>query len=322
MDLVTFGEAMVRLSPSRHQRIENARGFDAYIGGTELNTAVGAAHLGIATRWLSRLSENALGRLIAHRAREEGVETLVEWTSGDRIGLYFIEHGFAPRQANVLYDRAGSAVSRIAPGSIDWAAVFRGARWFHISGITPALSDSAAAVTGEALETAKAVGLTVSYDVNYRVNLWSAERARAVQESFMKYVDLLIVSEEDARSIFSATGDTPELLARVLSKRFRVGAVAITVRDSTDGCGGVVVADDSVHSAPRHEVAVVDRVGTGDAFSAGLIAGRLESRDWDDALQCATALAALKLGTAGDFSLSTRADVERLLQASRERESR
>ena len=146
MDLVTFGEAMIRFSPPASQRLEQATSLEASVGGSELNVAVLAAQLGLASRWVSRLPDNALGHRIADRAREHGVDARVEWTADGRVGLYFVEIGGA-RISSVLYDRAGSAISRVTPGSIDWASVFRGARWYHVSGITPALSDGVAKVT-------------------------------------------------------------------------------------------------------------------------------------------------------------------------------
>src|SRR5687767_6855779 len=202
MELITFGEAMVRLTPPGFQRLEQARSFDAHVGGAELNVAVPAARLGIASRWVSRLPENALGHMIANRAREHGVDVHIQWATADRAGLYFAELGAAPRASSVLYDRAASAMSRVTPGTIDWPAVFRGARWLHLSGITPALSESAAKVTAEALVAAKTAQLIVSYDLNYRRKLWSAKEARAVQEPLMEHVDVLITTEEDTHVVF------------------------------------------------------------------------------------------------------------------------
>ncbi|MEX2153445.1 MAG: sugar kinase [Gemmatimonadaceae bacterium] len=308
MDLVTFGEGLVRLSG-----LGDARRLDAHVGGAELNVAVAAARLGTAARWISRLPDNALGRFIEGSARVHGVEARVEWTADGRVGLYFLEQGSAPRQSSVVYDRAGSSFSQIAPGTVDWLSLLRGARWFHVSGITPALSESAAAVTDEALKAAKAAGLTVSYDVNYRVKLWNASRARAVQEALMRYVDLLVVSEEDARTVFDARGESADDLARALAKRFAVDAVAVTVRDSVDGIGAVVVASGATYAGPRHNVEVVERVGTGDAFTAGLIVRRLENRGWEEAVRFATSIAALKLTMPGDFFVGQRSDVEGLL---------
>src|SRR5437868_11254349 len=202
MDLVTFGEAMVRLTPPSFQLLEQAHSLDVYVGGGELNVAVAASRLGVGARWVSRLPENPLGHVIANAACEQGVDGYIEWTADDRAGLYFAELGAAPRASNVLYDRAASAISRVTPGSIDWAAVFGGARWFHVSGITPALSKSAAIVTEESLGAAKKAGLTVSYDLNYRSKLWREKKARAVQEPLMEHVDILITTEEDTRVVF------------------------------------------------------------------------------------------------------------------------
>ena len=162
---------MVRLTPPAFQRLEQAHSLDAYVGGGELNVAVAASRLAVTSRWVSRLPQNALGRMIASRAREQGVDAHIEWTAEDRAGVYFAELGAAPRASSVLYDRAASAISRITPGRIDWPSVFDGARWFHVSGITPALSESAAKVTAEALVAAKKAGLGVSYDLNYRSKL-------------------------------------------------------------------------------------------------------------------------------------------------------
>src|SRR4051812_28393022 len=215
MDLVTFGEAMVRLTPPDFQRLEQARSLDVCVGGGELNVAVAAARMGISSRWVSRLPDNPLGRMIANRAREQGVDVHAQWTADDRAGLYFAELGAAPRASSVLYDRADSAISRIAPGEVDWSAVFSGARWFHVSGITPALSESAAQVTGEALIAAKKAGLTVSYDLNYRSKLWDAKKARAVQEPLMEYVDVLMTTEEDTRVVFGIGGEARDNFAQV-----------------------------------------------------------------------------------------------------------
>ena len=306
MDLVTFGEAMVRLSAPPDQRLEQARSFDAYAGGSELNVAVVAARLGVKARWVSRLPDNPLGRMIAARAVEQGVDAQVEWTPDGRVGLYFLESGAAVHISSVVYDRAGSAFSRIAPGDVDWTAVFKGARWYHVSGITPALSDGAAQVTRESLGAAKNAGLTVSYDLNYRVKLWTAEKARAVQEPLLEHVDVLVIAQEDARLVFAS--DSPESLAQ----RFNLSAVAMTLRDNP--CSAIVLADGERHLAPRHEVNSVDRIGAGDAFTGGLIVSRLEGRSWNETVRFATATAGLKHTIPGDFCLIHRGDVERLLQ--------
>lgn len=337
MDLVTFGEAMVRLTPPGLQRLEQASSFDVYVGGGELNVAVAAARLGVASRWVSRLPDNALGRMIASKAREQGVDVHVEWAADARAGLYFAELGAAPRASSVLYDRAASAISKVTPGSIDWASVFAGARWYHISGITPALSDGAAQATAESIVAARRLGLTVSYDLNYRSKLWSAKQARAVQEPLMEHVDVLITTEEDARVVFGIGTESKDgyahvdaaahaEVARALAKQFAVGAVAITLRENPrvllNNWSALVLADGNVHTAPRYEVEVVDRIGAGDAFSGGLIVSRLEKRGWDDAVRFATAASALKHSIPGDFCLVTRAEVDQLLLGASLRVSR
>lgn len=330
-DLVTFGEAMLRLTPPSFQRLEQAHSLELFVGGGELNVAVGASRLGLSTRWVSRLTESPLGRLIANRALQQNVDvSFVQWTRDDRVGLYFAELGAAPRASSVLYDRAGSAISRVTPGTIDWAAIFAGVRWFHVSGITPGLSESAAAVTEEALAAAKTGGLTVSYDLNYRSKLWSAEQARRVQEPLMRHVDVLITTEEDARVVLGAEGGRSSasygsvdaasyaVVARELQDRFGFEAVAITLRENPkvwlNSWSALVCADGRTYDGPRYEVEIVDRIGAGDAFAAGLIFGRLAIGDWDAAVRYGTAVSALKHGTPGDFSVSGREEVEQLLK--------
>ena len=335
MDLVTFGEAMVRLTPPNSQRLEQARAFDVYVGGGELNVAVAAARFGVPSRWVSRLPDNPLGHLISNRARELGVDVQVEWSSTDRAGLYFAELGAAPRASSVLYDRAASAISKIAAGKIDWASTFSGARWFHVSGITPAISTSAATVTGEAIRAAKKAGLIVSYDLNYRSKLWSPEKAREVQEPLMEHVDVLITTEEDTRIVFGIgaprtyehlESESYDEVARSLQKRFDFKAVAVTLRENPlvllNSWSAIIVADGELYRAPRYEVEVVDRIGAGDAFSGGLIAARLENQSWDQAIRFATAASALKHSIPGDFCVVTRAEVDQLLRGASLRVSR
>ncbi len=333
MELVTFGEAMVRLTPPHFQRIEHTTSFDVHVGGAELNVAVGASRLGTTARWVSRLPTNALGRMIANRARQHGVDlSCVDWAQDGRAGLYFTESGAAPRASSVLYDRAESSISRLAPGTIDWSAAFAGARWCHTSGVTPALSPSAAAATSEALAAAKAAGLTVSYDLNYRAKLWSAESARVVQEALMRNVDVLITTEEDARVVFgvaegqadanfrSVDSESYGRVAKVLAERFGFKAVAITLRENprvwSNSWSAILYADATVYKAPRYEVEVADRIGAGDAFSAGLISAMIRAGDWQTALQQATALSALKHTIPGDFALFDQEEVERVMRGS------
>src|SRR6516165_6440517 len=226
-DLISFGEAMIRLSPPDFQRLEQARQLNVQVGGAELNTAAGLARLGRSSAWVSRLPANPLGRVIANRAREAGVGIEhILWTTEDRAGVYFVEFGAAPRASSVLYDRAGSAAARVTPGMIPWDKVLAGARWFHVTGITPALSGSAAEATREALQAARKANLKISIDLNYRAKLWSPAEAGRWMTDFMPHCDVLITTEEDAERVFGVTGTDYEDVARRLVARFPVEIVA------------------------------------------------------------------------------------------------
>src|ERR1043166_2615676 len=185
-DVITFGEAMIRLAPPDFRRLEQARSLALQVGRAELNPAVGLARLGRTSAWVSRLTDNPLGRLVANHAREAGVSTEhVVWTKEDRVGVYYLEFGAAPRASSVLYDRKGAAIANLKPGTVPWARVFAGVKWFHVTGITPGLSSSAADVTREALIAAKKAGVKTSIDLNYRVKLWSPEQAGKCMSELM-----------------------------------------------------------------------------------------------------------------------------------------
>jgi 2-dehydro-3-deoxygluconokinase len=316
MVLVTFGEAMVRLTPADRQPLALTKRFDVYVGGAELNVAVAAAKLGVETRWVSRLPDNPVGRMIASRARDEGVDvSCIDWTPNGRAGVYYVEVGAEPGTTNLTYDRAGSAMALVEPGMIDWTRALRGARWLHVGGITPALSDSAAATLEEAMRAARERSVTVSYDLNYRPKLWSAERARATQEPLLPLADVLIAGEDAARLVFEAPNGEADRLVLDLQEWYAVPVVVITLRDgkrARSTCwSALVAADGCVHRAPAIQCDVVEPVGAGDSFCGGLIAGRLRGDSWETAARSGAALAALKHGPPGDFSSATHADVER-----------
>src|SRR3954453_12360661 len=232
-DVITFGEAMIRLSPPNFRRLEQAKSLDLQVGGAELNTAVGLARLGRTSAWVSRLTDNPLGRIIANHAREAGVGTEhVVWTKDDRVGVYFLEFGAAPRASSVLYDRKGAAIAGIKPGMIAWEKVFGGAKWFHVTGITPALSPGAAETTLQALQAAKAAGLGTSVDLNYRAKLWTQEEAGRCMSDVMKLTDVLITTEEDTERVFGITGKDYEDGAAQRGKGFGLKAVAIPLREN------------------------------------------------------------------------------------------
>jgi 2-dehydro-3-deoxygluconokinase len=317
-DVLTFGEAMVRLTPPHFRRLEQTYSLDVEIGGAELNTAVGLARLGRIVGWVSRLTDNPLGRLIANRARETGVAVdRVLFTDADRVGLYFLELGAAPRASGIVYDRADSAMARIAPGMIDWATTFRGVRWFYVTGITAALSSSSAAATLEALKAAKAAGLTTALDPNYRAKLWSVEAARAWLTEAIPSVDVLVSNPEDVERFFGVPGGDIERAAADAVSRLRLKAIALTLRQTPSVWRNVVsavgYAGGRFVRSKSYEVEIVDRLGSGDAFTAGLLHGLLDD-DLEAGLECGVAMSALKHSVPGDFPWLTKAEVDGLLQ--------
>jgi 2-dehydro-3-deoxygluconokinase len=318
MDVITFGEAMVRLAPPGHRRLEQATGLDIEIGGAELNTAVGLARLGRTSAWVSRLTDNALGRLVAGRAREAGVSTRhVLFTDVDRVGLYFLEHGAAPRASSILYDRAESAMARIEPGMVPWSAVLDGSVWFYTTGITAALSPSAADATLEAMRAAKAAGVITCLDPNYRAKLWTPEAARDWLTEAIKSTDVLVTNPEDIERFFGVPGDDPPTAAAAAAERYQLLTVAMTVRQTPSVWRNVISAvghaGGRTLQAPSYEVEVVDRLGSGDAFVAGLLHGLLDG-DLEKGLRYGTAMSALKHTIPGDFAWLTRAEVEGLME--------
>jgi 2-dehydro-3-deoxygluconokinase len=317
-EVITFGEAMIRLSPPNFQRFEQANSLDLKVGGAELNTAVGLARLGHSAAWVSRLTSNPLGKLIANHAREAGVSSEhIVWTTDDRVGVYFLEFGAAPRASSVIYDRKGAAIANVKPGTIPWAHIFAGARWFHVTGITPGLSASAAEVTKEALVAAKAAGLQTSIDLNYRVKLWSPEQAGKCMAELMGHCDVLITTEEDIERVFGIKGKDYEESADLTAKRFGLKIIAITVRENPlvwkNSWTAIAYQKGQILRTRSYEVEIVDRLGAGDSFAAGLIHGLLEG-DLQKALDFGVAASALKHTIPGDFNWITRDEVEAMLK--------
>lgn len=326
MDVITFGEAMIRLAPANFRRLEQAYSLDVEIGGAELNTSVGLTRLGRTSAWVSRLTSNPLGRVIANRAREAGVAIdRVLFTDEDRVGVYFLECGAAPRPSSIVYDRADSAMAKIRPGMIDWKAAFAGARWFYATGITAALSATAADATLEALQAAKAAGLTTCLDPNYRAKLWTVEQAKSWLTNAIAFVDVLVTSPEDIERFYDVPGADVERAAAEAVVRFGLKAVAMPLRQTHSVWRNTVSAVG--HASGRfirsksYDVEVVDRLGSGDAFVAGLIHGLIDD-DLERGLEFGTAMSALKHTIPGDFPWLTSADVENLIQGSGLRISR
>ncbi len=315
LDVVTLGEAMIRLSPPGHQRLEQATSLNVAIGGAELSVAVGVARLGLKSSWITKLPKNPLGRRIVNQAREQGVDvSRVVWAPEGRAGLYFLEAGAAPRSSSVLYDRKDSATSRLAPGDVDWGFL-KDVGLLHTTGITPALSESCREITIEAIRAAKKAGCKVCFDVNYRSKLWSPKEAEAVLTPIVKMVDVLIAS--DAATIWGVEGE-PEHVVGEMKKRFGVPVVAMTVRED-DGVlrtrtSSVAIADRRYAGRKTYDTEVVDRLGAGDSFAAGLIYGYLKG-DIQMALDYGDAMAAYKATIPGDVNYATKEEIDLLVSS-------
>jgi 2-dehydro-3-deoxygluconokinase len=326
-DVVTFGEAMVRLSPPHSQRLEQARSLDVNVGGAELNVAVGVTRFGMKSAWVSKLPKNGLGWLIRDRAQEFGVDcSHIVWSDKGRAGIYFVEFGASPRASSVLYDRGSSAISMVQPGEIDWSKIFSGSKHFHLSGITPALSASAAETTVEALKAAKKAGCTVSYDLNYRKKLWTPADAKRIQEPMMANVDILITTEEDTNVVFGIKEKDYETVAEKLAQTFKFKIVAITLREDLsvlrNNWTAIAFQDGKIYKDRKYEVEIVDRVGAGDSFTAGFLYGWIKDKDIQKGVQYGNAFAALKHTVPGDFNWNTLEEVEAQLKGAGLRISR
>src|SRR5437763_319345 len=308
-DVWTMGETMVRFTPRGYTRLEDAHELEVRTGGAESNIAVALARLGLRVAWVSKLPRGPLGSLIARRIRSHGVDVdHVVWTDHGRAGLYFIEPGAAPRPTRVIYDRAASAASTLEPSDLDWK-VLDSVRHVHLTGITPALSDSCRRTVDRALAEARQRNCTISFDVNFRGRLWGPAEARVALAPLVARVDLLICTEADARLVFQLAGGYQELL-RGLAAMCHARAVALTL-----GSNGAGVYDGTRHLQPSaFEVSVVDRVGAGDAFGAGLLWGCLQD-DLQLGLNYGMAMAALKHSIPGDEFSATREEVETLIES-------
>jgi 2-dehydro-3-deoxygluconokinase len=324
--VVTFGEIMMRLATPGYLRFSQAPSLELTYGGGEANVAVSLANFGLDTQFVTRLPKNDMAQRAINELRGLGVGTDHIVRGGERIGIYFLESGASQRASKVTYDRAHSSIAQIQPGEVDWNAVFEGAEWFHWTGITPALSDSAAAVTREACEAAEKLGLTISADLNYRKKLWSREKAGQVMGGLMEFVDLCIANEEDAESVFNIKGAEVtsgqiehgqyEDVARQLAARFHFKQVAITLRESfsasRNGWSGMLYADGRSYFSRRYDISIVDRVGGGDSFAGGLIYALLRGDDPERAIEFAVAASCLKHSVPGDYNRVTLDEVETL----------
>src|SRR5437763_8311582 len=296
-DLLTCGETLLRLSPPGLQRLDQTRLFEIGIGGTELNVGCGLARLGRRVAWVSRLPEGPLGRIVDGEARRHGVDTRwVRWIDGARLGLMFFEPGPAPRNARVIYDRKHSAAAELAFEDAPWEALIAVSTRVHLSGITPALGPSCRALVAHVAALA-AAGKPVSYDLNYRATLTTPAEARAMLETIAPHLELFAVAERDAQAVLGFT-EAAERLAEAIAARYGVPLVALT-RPPGEEPGDLLLARGVVRYAPRYPVEIVDRIGGGDSFVAGLIRGLIEG-DFDIAIRLASYAAPIALATPGD----------------------
>jgi 2-dehydro-3-deoxygluconokinase len=328
--IITFGEIMLRLSPPGFERLLQSPSLVATFGGGEANVAVSLAHLGVESVYVTALPRNAIGDAAVRALRAEGVLTDRIVRSGDRVGIYYAETGASQRASTVLYDRANSSISQMAPDAVDWAGVMRGADWLHVTGITPALGDRGTAATARSIGAAKSAGARVSVDLNYRKKLWSEAKAREVMGPMMRDVDVVIANEEDLQSVLGVHVPGTDVTAGQLNvEGFREAAervtrdfgpsqVAITLRESlsaSDNGWSAVFWDaktSTLHQSQRYSVRLVDRIGGGDSFAAGLIYGLVTGRAPQDALRFAVAASALKQTIPGDFNRVSLQEVEAL----------
>jgi 2-dehydro-3-deoxygluconokinase len=313
--IVTFGEAMIRLTPPGNQRLEQAGAFDLWIAGAELNVAVALARLGETVAWVSRLPANALGRRVLLHARGQGVATnAVQWAPEGRLGLLFVEVGQAPRPSASLYDRDGSAFASLDPEAFDWPALLDGARAFHTSGITPALSPACRRATADALAAAHAAGCHTSFDLNYRALLSTRDEARATTESLAPLIDTVIASAGEVAAVFGLEGE-PADVAPELRRRLGVARVVVSSRLDTERdtqARRSVCADGDLVQADSAEFRTVDPLGGGDAFSAGFLSGLMDGGA-RRGIELGGAMAALKQSIPGDFAVVDREEVEELV---------
>jgi 2-dehydro-3-deoxygluconokinase len=326
--IITFGEIMLRLAPPGYDRFVQARSFGASYGGGEANVAVSLANFGLDTAFVTRLPKHEIGQAALNSLRQFGVDTSKIVWGGDRIGIYFLEKGASQRPSKVIYDRAGSAIAAASPGDFDWKNIFQGARWFHFTGITPALGDNTAAITLEACKAAKDGGLTVSCDLNYRKKLWPQEKAGAVMAKLMPFVDLCIANEEDAADVFGIHAKNSDLtagtisregyqeVAQALADRFSFKKVAITLRESfsaNDNNWAAMYYDGGkFYFSRKYAVRIVDRVGGGDSFGAGLIYAGVKGIGPQESIEFAAATGCLKHSIEGDFNMVSVEEVKKL----------
>ena len=328
--VVTFGELMIRLQPYNYERFVQADHLEFSFGGGEANVAVSLANYGVDAAFVTKLPAHAIGQAAVNSLRRYGVDTSMIVRGGDRVGIYFNEKGASQRGSVCIYDRAHSAIQEAQPSDFDWDKIFEGADWFHFTGITPALGPNLVEICREACQAAKAKGMRISCDLNYRGKLWTRDQARAAMTELCRYVDVCISNEEDAKDVFGIEAEHTDIyageinregyksVARQLADQFGFEKVAITLREShsafDNGWSAMLYDAASTEFAfsKKYALHIIDRVGGGDSFGGGLIYALLSNQSTQDAVEFAVAASALKHSIEGDYNLVTVSEVEKL----------
>ncbi len=326
--IVTFGELMIRLQPYNYERFVQADHLEFTFGGGEANVAVSLANYGMDAAFVTKLPAHAIGQFAVNSLRRYGVDTSKIVRGGDRVGIYFNEKGASQRPSVCIYDRAHSAIQEAQSSDFDWDTIFDGVDWFHFTGITPALGPNLVKICREACTAAKARGIKISCDLNYRGKLWTRDQARTAMTELCRYVDVCISNEEDAKDVFGIEAEATDIatgklnkegyksVAKQLADRFGFEKVAITLRESKsafDNDWSAMLYDGRNYCFSNlYHLHIIDRIGGGDSFGGGLIYALLSGKPTQEAVEFAVAASALKHSVEGDYNFATLAEVEKL----------
>ena len=326
--IVTFGELMLRLAPEGYLRFVQSDKYQATYGGAEANVAVSLANYGMDVAFVSKLPSHEIGQAAINSLRKFGVDTSKVVRGGERVGIYYCEKGASQRPSKVIYDRAYSSIAMAKSEDFDWDSILEGVNWFHFTGITPALSDETAAICLDALKACRAKGITVSCDLNFRKKLWSKEKAGKVMGELCSYIDYCIANEEDAKDVFGIEADNTDIyggklnhegyvsVAKKLTDRFGFKGVAITLRESKSASdndwSAMLYTDGKAYFSKKYSMHIVDRVGGGDSFGAGLIYALTNDYDSQGAIEFAVAASCLKHSIEGDYNMMSVSEVKNL----------
>ncbi|QUH26860.1 sugar kinase [Serpentinicella alkaliphila] len=327
--VICFGEIMGRLCPPGFKKVVQTNLFELTFAGGEANVAVSLANYGIDSSFVTKVPDNDMGKSVIRVLKSYGVDTSNVLVGGERLGMYYVEKGASQRPSKVIYDRKYSSISMAESGEFKWNSILDGVEWFHVTGITPALSDNCIEITLEALKICKEKGIKVSCDLNYRKNLWSEKKAKQVMTSLMEYVDVCIANEEDAEKVFGIKSNDTDvvggkinkdgyiLVAKEIEERFGCKTIAITLRESysasVNGWSAMIYTGGNAYFSKKYDIQLVDRVGGGDSFVGGLLYGLLEIDNPQEVVEFAVAASCLKHTIEGDFNQVSIKDVKALM---------